>query len=265
MIKTRIKISDKGRVSFNLSDLFPQGKWRNLFYDNYSKWRNFSGSLKCVPSRNYALGFDILYCERSAELALEIYRLENGIDLKKQMREVGATLWLKRDSSICISRYFKSIPLLYKHSRDWIEAKIIGNHIIVKLDGTNTSEAPLSEFKKIQLKRMRNQDCEILFKPSGVIAVPRSFANKRTDFGFDPDTQTVTLTLNENGVRAIRKDGTFNIATLLRPFGVKPPRTNKYLPFTAEGNTLTFRLEDDDPTAHTKAVISLKEALGIIE
>lgn len=268
---TFITISDKGRVTFNHQILFPQGtKWQNIFFYNYGKHRSYN--------RTYAIGFNLLYCEDSEEVAFEIIRheflvspsmLKTKTQIKDETKKIDASLWMKIDQSINIEHYLKHINFRkyrpYGITRHTLKVRQFDNYIIAKIDPENTEIASISQFKKIQLKRSRNPNLEVLVTPDGRLALPKDFQTpqcNRVTIDFDREHKTLTLKLDINGVRAIKKDHTLNIRTIIAPF--KIPQ-KMYLPFERTKNTITIKLTEADIIEEINSVRLIKRALGIFD
>lgn len=264
----KVRINPKnGRVTFTHTALFPQGRWTEVYYQNYRKHYSHL--------RTYAIGFDILYCAETSELAFEIYRHEfkstEPDERKKELADIGATLWLKKDCSINIHRYFDEIPELKKLRQHLVErpilfdAKMFESRITVKLDAlSNRKTATRSQFKKIQLKRIKNARHEILLDPAGYLRLPRDTLQMGKRVKVDIDNQQVTLTFGSEGERAIKKDATLNIKTLLRDYGIKITQ-KLYMPYLIKNDRIVFNLNGSDPKLELQAFRSITRALGIFE
>lgn len=266
----KVRINPKnGRVTFTYFALFPQGRWTEIY------WRNYKNHYS--PTCTYTLGFDILYCAETSELAFEIYRHEfkstDPDERKKELADIGATLWLKKDRSINIYRYFEEIPELKKfytacptEVTSLFNAQIFESRITIKLDRSNRKTATRSEFKKIQLKRIKNPRHEILLDPAGYLRLPRETLQmgKRVKVDLDPHTQQVTLTFGSEGERALKKDATLNIKTLLRDRGIKITQ-KLYMPYLIKNDRIVFNLNGTDPKLELQAFRSVTRALGVFE
>lgn len=259
-----IQITDKGRVTFDFHTMFPAGtKWQNLFFSNYGKHRSHN--------RTYAIGFNILYCQDSAEIAFEIIRhqFKSNSNRLDEIKNIDASIWLKTDQSINIEHYFKHIDFRkyrpYGITRHTLQARLFDNYLIAKINPNNTEIASISQFKKIQLKRSRNTQLEVLITPDGRLALPKDFQTtecNRVDIQFNQQDKTLTLMLDPKGIRAIKKDHTLNIRTLIAPF--KIPQ-KMYLPFERTKNTITIKLTEDNIIEEINSVRLIKRALGIFD
>jgi len=202
----------------------------------------------------------LYYCEESSEIAFEIIRhifsdAQQTKDIEQRktaLKEIDATIWMKNDQSINIESYFNQTCFrkYRQYNKDLrqthiLSARIFENYVIAKIDPTNTLLAPLSEFKKMQLRKTRNQN-QVFVSPRGTIALPKNFRTSelnRVNIAFDEMQRKITLTLNPNGIRAIKPDHTLSIESVLKSFGVKIEH-NMYLPFKREGCTLSFVLKE---------------------
>lgn len=232
---------NRGIVNFKLDILFPEGKWRDLI-SRHGVYRFFL---------QYSFGFNVLYCKKSEEIALEIVRQKNVDD----KRQVDAALLLKRNLSINISYYLKQIKAHPNTSSS--EYRIVDNfYFIIKLNPTNTYTAFMKEFEKIQTKRNRKES-EVFIAPDGRVGLPK-FMSGRIDV--NQNGNTIAFTPNENGVRMIKPDSTVNIKTLLKPF---PVTQNTYIQYRRVGEGIEIDLDEEDSLIRKEKIRMIKRALGI--
>lgn len=263
---TWIKINLKnGRVTF-----FSHAFWTYKFFQN---------------KKGQAIGFDLFYCAETSELLFEKYEHnfntvpETKNCKRKELAEIGATLWLKKDNSINIQRYFKKIPELKKlhlalndtealdesnKISKTFEAKVVGSDIRIKLDDSKKEAASRSSFQKLQLKRIKNSKHEILLDTLGYLRLPHFTLEMGKRVKIDISTEEeITLKFGVVGDRALKKDATLNIKTILRDAGIRVSQ-KLYLPYYIEGDKIIFSLKSSDPKKDLQALRNVSKALGLM-
>lgn len=229
------------------------------------------------PDNLYVVGIDVLYSQSTEELAFEITRLKlnNHAERAVKIKELETTLKVKHDCSINISAYFGTINYFKIPCHEQIldfDAKVEGRYIVIKLNTANKRNASLSEFKKIELERIRHES-EISISTTGLLSLPKSQlteifkkpldqAKPRTSINFDPETKTFTLTLGSYGDKAIKKDGTLCLKTILKKHQIQ---INKrlFLPYNLDTDRITFCLTDEDPIEGRQSLKEVRKILGI--